>query len=234
MNRVDIICVAVLAVSVLYGMYRGFISGILSLAALVGSIFAAYLLCGRLADAIRANQVVVNTISYYMSDIASRLGSADLSMLPISQVSPAALGEILRKVSLPEAFNGIFRSEMLAAMAQGGSMRVSEVINQTIVSCTIKILSFLICFLGCYIAALFLVHLVSYVFEFPVLRHLDSLIGGLFGFVRGYCLLVVLFILVPLVLSAFPIEQVRQIYEASQLKGYFDIKFVLTVLNEAL
>ncbi len=234
MNAVDIICLAVLAISVLYGMYRGFISGILSLAALVGSVFAAYLLCGRLAEVIRSNQVIVNTISYYMTDIANRIGSADLSMLPVSQVSPAALEEILQKISLPDAFNGIFRNEMLAAMAQGGTMRVSEVINQTIVSCSITILSFLICFLGCYLAALFVVHLISYVFEFPVLRHLDSLVGGLFGFVRGYCLLVVLFILVPLVLSAFPIEQVKQIYEASQLKGYFEVKFVLSVLNAAL
>ena len=34
----------------------------------------------------------------------------------------------------------------------------------------------------------FVINLIHYVFELPVLRHLDSLIGGLFGFVRGVLL----------------------------------------------
>ena len=42
-----------------------------------------------------------------------------------------------------------------------------------------SILSFLICFLGCYIVATFIIHLICYVFaELPVLRHLDALAGG--------------------------------------------------------
>ena len=36
MNVIDILILAALAVSVIFGMYRGFISGVLSVAALIG------------------------------------------------------------------------------------------------------------------------------------------------------------------------------------------------------
>ena len=46
--------------------------------------------------------------------------------------------------------------------------------KRQIVNVSLSILSFLICFLGCYIVATFVIHLICYVFELPVLRHLDA------------------------------------------------------------
>lgn len=42
MNIMDIVILAVLGVSVIFGMYRGFISGVLSVAALIGAAAAAF------------------------------------------------------------------------------------------------------------------------------------------------------------------------------------------------
>lgn len=42
MNVIDILILAALAVSVIFGMYRGFISGVLSVAALIGAAAAAF------------------------------------------------------------------------------------------------------------------------------------------------------------------------------------------------
>lgn len=42
MNIMDIVILAVLGVSVIFGMYRGFISGVLSVATLIGAAAAAF------------------------------------------------------------------------------------------------------------------------------------------------------------------------------------------------
>ena len=55
-NIVDIICIAVLIISVLYGMYRGFISGILSLAGLIASIAGAFVLTPNLSGILKGNE----------------------------------------------------------------------------------------------------------------------------------------------------------------------------------
>ena len=42
MNIIDILILAVLGVSLIFGLYRGFISGVLSVAALIGAAAAAF------------------------------------------------------------------------------------------------------------------------------------------------------------------------------------------------
>jgi hypothetical protein len=64
-----------------------------------------------------------------------------------------------------------------------------------------------------------------------VLRHLDSLVGGLFGFVRGYLTLVVLFALVPIVLAVAPVAQIQELVNASQLAPLFDTKLIFSILG---
>ena len=75
-NLIDWICVAVLALSVLYGMYRGFISGVLSLAALVGAIAGSFFLYPKLSEILSKNETLVATLLYY-TDAASRIGRLD-------------------------------------------------------------------------------------------------------------------------------------------------------------
>ena len=226
-NIVDIICIAVLIISVLYGMYRGFISGILSLAGLIASIAGAFVLTPNLSGILKGNETLVNTLLYY-TDAASRIGNVDLSTLSVSQVTSGTLSDILQKANLPPAFENLFIKQMQTAV---GTAKVSSVLSQSIVNASITILSFLICFLGCYLVALFFIHMISYVFEFPVLRHLDSLVGGLFGFVRGYLTLVILFALVPIVLAVAPVDQIQQMVNSSQLAPLFDTRLIFSILG---
>ena len=64
-NLIDWICVGVLAVSVLYGMYRGFISGVLSLAALVGAIAGSFFLYPKLAEVLSGNETLVRLLQLW-------------------------------------------------------------------------------------------------------------------------------------------------------------------------
>jgi len=230
MNIIDIMILVVLAVSVVFGMYRGFISGVLSLAALVGAAVLSLMMSPELAAWLKGNQTLVDTLLYY-TDAGSRISNLDLSLLSVAQVTEGALASILESTNLPAAFETAFIS---AIPGTSGTVTISQLLSQTIIDVSISILSFLCCFFVCYVAATFVIHLINYVFELPVLRHLDSLIGGLFGFVRGVLLLFILFALVPIVLAIAPVPMISDMINASRLAPMFDSQIILSILRGGL
>lgn len=226
-NVVDIVILAVIAVSVVYGLHRGFINGVLSVAALVGSVALSFALSGDLAAWLKQNKTLVDTLMYY-TDAGSRISNLELSLLPVSQMTDSALSQILESANLPAAFAAAFESG-IASAAQ--SMNIAQLLSQTIVSVTLAVLSFLICFLVSYVVCTLVIHLVSYVFELPVLRHLDALAGGAFGLVRGVMLVCIFFALVPIVLAIVPVDFLSDLIEASQLAPYFDTQIIMAILR---
>lgn len=230
MNIIDILILIVLGASVIFGMYRGFISGVLSVAALIGSAALAFMLSGDLAAWLQGNETLVNTLLYY-TDAGSRVSNLDLSLLPVSQVSDSALAQILKSANLPAAFESIFISNLTGAT---GSMTIAQLLSETIVSVSIMILSFLCCFFIAYVVLSFVINLINYVFELPVLRHLDALIGGLFGLVRGVLLMYILFALVPIVLAVAPLQMITDLIEASRLAPMFDSQIILSIIRQAV
>lgn len=230
MNIIDIIILAVLGVSVVFGLYRGFISGVLSVAALIGSAALAFSMSGELAAWLQGNETLIDTLIYY-TDAGSRIGNLDLSLLSVAEVTENALAQILQSAGLPEAFKSAFIENL--SLAQG-AQTVSAVLSQTIVGVSLSILSFLICFLISYLVLTFVIHLVSYVFELPVLRHLDALIGGVFGLARGVLLLFIFFTIVPIVTAVVPLEQLQAVIGASKLAPMFDSRLIMTILNGGL
>ena len=226
-NPIDIFILAVLAISVLYGLYRGFINGILSLAALLGSIWGAFATAPALAQILAANETLVATLRYY-TDAASRIGSLDLSVMSVAETSKDAIVSILQNAKLPPAFEEAFLSHFESA---AGGQRVSSILSETIVGGVLQVMSFLICFAGIYLLSLLVVHFISYVFELPVLRHLDALVGGLFGFVRGVLLLIVLNLLLPIVLAAAPIALLQTMIADSTLLPLFNTSLIFSLLG---
>lgn len=226
-NVVDIVILAVIAVSVVYGLHRGFINGVLSVAALVGSVALSFALSGDLAAWLEQNKTLVDTLMYY-TDAGSRISNLELSLLPVSQMTDSTLSQILESANLPAAFAAAFESG-IASAAQ--SMNIAQLLSQTIVSVTLAVLSFLICFLVSYVVCTLVIHLISYVFELPVLRHLDALAGGAFGLVRGVMLVFIFFALVPIVLAIVPVDFLSDLIEASQLAPYFDTQIIMAILR---
>lgn len=230
MNILDIVILAVIGVSIVFGLYRGFISGVLSVAALIGSAALAFMTSGELAAWLQGNQTLVDTLLYY-TDAGSRISDLELSLLSVSQVTESALAQILSGANLPAAFESAFLSGIGAAPA---SMTISDLLSNTIVSVSISILSFLICFLIAYVILTFVIHLINYVFELPVLRHLDSLVGGVFGLARGVLMVYIFFTLVPIVLAVAPIEPLETLIAQSQLAPMFDSQLILSILKGSI
>lgn len=232
MNIIDILILIIIGASVIFGMYRGFISGVLSMAALIGAAALALVTSGDLAAWLKGNETLVETLMYY-TDAGSRVSNLDLSLMSVSQVSSGTLAQILQSANLPAAFESAFITavESASSSVTAGAMTIAELLSQTIVSVSISILSFLICFFLSYVVATFVIHLIQYVFELPVLRHLDALIGGVFGLARGVLLVFILFALIPIVLAVMPVEMIEDLIAASKLAPMFDSQLILSILH---
>lgn len=217
MNIVDYAIIGVVGVSLLFGLYKGFIRSVLSLVSIFVALFAAYTFSPRLVDWISNNPTLLNTLLYY-TDASSRLGDLELAQSLVSSLNPSAIAEIVSRANLPAPFDAVLQSNMLNQVyAMLPQATVSEYLNQTVISIIIHIVSFVALFFGAYAALALLANLLHYVFRFPVLKQFDLLLGGAFGLARGVFLVYVLFSIVPILMTVVPFPQLAEAVEQSQL-----------------
>ena len=221
MNVVDFIILGIVGVSILFGLYKGFVNAVLGLVGLFVALGAAYMMYPQLARRLQEDESLIRTLTHY-TDALSRVGDLDLSLTPVAGMTQQALNDILQRAALPAPFDAFVRANVTnQVFASLGSVTISQYLNQTIIAVSINILCFLVSFGISYAAVMLLVHLISYVFQMPVLKHLDLLLGGVFGGIRGIFLVFVLFALVPILLTVSPIEQVSQYISESRFAGMF-------------
>lgn len=221
MNIIDGILLFILAISVIYGLYHGFIQSAASLAALGLSTLAGFMFGPSLARLFSGDQAV-NSLMVNVTDAVARVGDYDLASSPVSQVSGSLLDTVLNSVSLPGSIEQALRSNILSqAFRQNGLSTVNDYVSNTIVSAAISVLSFLVCFAAAYLIFTLVLSLVRHVFEFPILRQLDWLAGGAFGLVRGAALCYLLVLLLPLIQVIVPGEHFDQLLKTSTLSGWF-------------
>lgn len=232
MNIVDYIIIGVILISVIFGLRRGFISGVLSLGSLLVSVFIAFQAYPTLAQNLQSNESLVNTLVHY-TDASSRIKDLELALTPVTELTQSALDQVLENANLPAVFETFVRQNVAEkAFSAIGSVNISEYLNQTIISISLNILCFIICFAAAYVLLTFLSHMICYVFRLPVLRHLDALAGGVFGALRGMLIVMVFAAVVPIVLTISPIEQVQELIDASQLAGLFFRDNMITAIMQ--
>lgn len=221
MNIVDYLILGVIFISVIFGLRRGFISGVLSLGSLILSVFIAFQAYPILAQNLQSNESLVNTLVHY-TDASSRIKDLELALTPVTELTQSALDQVMENANLPSVLESFVRQNVAQrTFASIGSVNISEYLNQTIISVSLNILCFILCFLAAYIVLSLLSHMICYVFRLPVLRHLDALIGGAFGALRGVLIVMVLAAIVPIILTISPIEQAEELINASKLAGFF-------------
>ena len=86
---------------------------------------------------------------------------------------------------------------------------------------SLNTISFVLLFLFTYVVASLLVTLVNRVFNFPVLRILDGVVGGALGLARAFLLLMVLVTMIPLAVNMLQIDLITDMVEQSTLLNLF-------------
>ena len=237
MNAIDIIIIAVIGLSTLFGLYRGFIQSVLNLGSGLISVVGSFWLFPKLSDILSSNTGFTRFIGTY-TDSGSILGNLDLSSLAVNALSEQNIAQIVEKANLPEPL-GTLLSHNLAQQVFSplGSLatNVGDYVNQTVISVSINVLCFLLCFLICFVVTHILVNMLRAVFRYPVLKHFDWLMGGAFGFLQGIVLCFVIFTTLPLVESLIPLEEFGLLVDESQLAQFFkNGNLIISIMNRKL
>ena len=230
MNLVDFIILGILGISLLFGLYRGFLSSLLNMGGALVSFAGAFWLFPKLAEYIRGNENLVSTLMRY-TDALNRVGDSTLAQTPVSSLNSGSIADILSRVNLPSPLNTLLRVNMEQQVFTG-STTVQQYVQSTILTAAINIISFVVCFVAVYLALSLLGGLLRAVFRLPVLKQLDALVGGAFGLLRGLLLVYIAFALVPLIETIVPLEQVSTMMKESMFAPLFNNgNLILSVMN---
>ena len=239
MNIVDYVIIGIVAVSLLFGLYRGFIATVLHTGGTLISVALSFWLSPKLAELIQGNTSLQSMLSNY-TDISSRLGDLDLALTKVKDLVAQGgdkISEVVQRVGLPEPFATLLDSN-ISKQIWGDTMGVSTVqdyISQTILHACISIICFVLCFIVFALLIGLVVNIVKAVFRFPVLKQCDHLAGGAFGILRGVLLCYVLMSVVPMIETMIPMDQVTDLIAQSSLASFLSgDRLILAIMNGGL
>ncbi len=222
MNIIDWIILGILGISVLIGLYRGFIASVASMGGSLLSLAASFWLSPKLVEVIRKSPDLIRTLMSY-ADATSRLGDLNLSQTAVSTLSGSGIAEVLNRVSLPAPLATLLRNNLEnQAFASAGLTKVGDYVSQTIAGAILNVLCYVVCFIGLMIVFHFVLNFLKVLFKFPVLRQMNSLVGGVFGLLRGALVCFVAFALLPLVQTMVPVEGIPELVDGSMLAPIFN------------
>ena len=235
MNIVDYVVLGILALSVLFGFYRGFVSSVLNTGGCLLSFGLSFILYPKLASVIQGDTELVRTLVHY-TDASSRIGDLETAITNVATMTREGIAELVSKVSLPAPLDAILESNLLnQAYAASGVTTVSDYVSQTIINACINVLCFVVCFVVLFVLICIIVNALKAIFRFPVLKQLDWLVGGVFGFLRGVLICYAAFAVVPLVLTVVPVDFISELLETSMLAPVFNNgNLVMAIMNGKL
>ena len=221
MNIVDIVILAILAISVIYGFYHGFVHTVLSVACCLVSVMVGMYFGPQLSQILRANEGVTQTLATY-TDAVARVGDYELASTQVEGMSDHLIEQVLSSVELPKSISSILESNLANASFSGTFMStVNDYVSNTVVAVAINILCFVVCFAVAYLLLSMVTNLIKHVFKFPLLKMMDWLAGGIFGLLRGAMLVYVIFLLVPILSTVLPVDGFEALLAESKLASIF-------------
>ena len=220
MNVVDIVILAILGLSVLVGLYRGFISSVASMGGCLLSLGLSFWLSPMLAKAIQNNPDILRTLASY-TDAATKLGDQSLAASNVATLTENGISEIINRVGLPAPLSTLLQNN-LQNQVFGAAADVGTYISQTIIGAILNVICFIVCFLVLMLVIHLVINFLKVVFKFPVLKQLNSIAGGAFGLIRGALLCFVAFALLPLIQTLLPVKDINNLVEQSALAPLFN------------
>ena len=232
MNIVDLVILGILALSLLLGMYRGFVASVASMGGCLLSLGLSFWLTPKLAAWVQSNPQILNTLTS-MTDAATRTRDVGLATTDVGTLTSGGIADILSRVNLPAPLNTLLKTNLeRRAFAGSGVTQVGDYVSQTIVGAVLNVICFIVCFILLLIVIHFVINFLKAVFKFPVLKQLTAVAGGAFGLLRGALLCFVAFALLPLIQTMVPMDGIREMVEASTLAPLFNSgNLILAVMN---
>lgn len=223
MNIVDIVILGVMGLCLVAGMYKGFLSSGLSLCAFVGSWFASLKLYPKVVAFVSGNTAIMDSLRSIL-DSEEMFQTGSMYAMKVAQATNEQLGQAASEIHIP-LINDMFRDNLMGRVFESVDLStVGDYLTETLLMSFLNILAFVLVFIAAYVVGTLLVNLFAAVFRFPQLRHLDGLLGGLIGLVRGFVILSLVFAVLPALastLQSLGVKGIQEMVDSSRFSHYF-------------
>jgi uncharacterized membrane protein required for colicin V production len=224
LNLLDITIIVILAFYLISGMYRGFITSLLTTIGFVGAWFGAQHFYPRVAQLALSNQTLMAVLNQYLEP-ENFFESHTQAVSTVSEVIAGGESAIQSAVSsvsnklavISKAFEANIRAQMFQRL---GINTLADYLDQTIWQAVFNVLAFLLCFIALYVLVCLVVNLLDHVISFPMVRGFDWLLGGIFGLARGLVVVVLVLCLVPAIVQIVSPEFADSLRTGSALYSY--------------
>lgn len=207
MNALDIAVLLILAIAVLGGWYRGFLSAVLSFGATLLACLIAYFCISPVASLVKDNAELYNVLLYYTegSEYVA-VTDVELTRMPIQKVTLDQLNEIIDNAEMPLPMGArVAHNIAVESFAADGTVTLGDYFNRTIVCVVINIAAFAAVFLASRLLIGFLLQCIAHGRGgFPALAQLDGTVGAGIGLLHGTAIVFLLFLFVPIALTVLP------------------------------
>ncbi|MBR3297875.1 MAG: CvpA family protein [Clostridia bacterium] len=222
MGIMNLAIIAVFALFVLAGVYKGFLWNLAALGASVLSLLIAFIFMGSVSRLIANNQGIYSAMLSY-TEGREDIYNVDLVDRDITTLTNAEIDEIMERSNLPFPFRDRVRDNIMSeALKSRGVTTLGEYFNQSKVMVFVNIVSFILIYLISRILLTVLISWADYSYRFPKLRIplTDQIAGGAVGFIRGLIDVSVVFMVTPVVLTVLPFDQIEELISGSTLATF--------------
>ncbi|MBR3928201.1 MAG: CvpA family protein [Clostridia bacterium] len=218
MNIIDIILIAILGVSVLSGMQKGFLTSLLATFALVGAWFAARAVYPTLSQQFLASEFMKwLEANINFEGFLANLGDSAGKYVETISSGMNSIVDTLTMNNVPAAIVDSFK----ANTASFPTLTVAEYFSEITWQAIFNVISFSLIFAIAYAVLLLVVNLFNNVFRVPKLRGVDALLGGVLGAVRGYAVVCLVCAIIPMVFTALDSSVIDAILKDSSIGKFF-------------
>lgn len=220
-NLIDIVILAILGISVAYGICKGFIHALLSMACGLIAFVLAFTFAPGLSAYLSESAGVSSTLATF-TDAVARVGDYNLASAPVDSLSADTVTQILANVDLPDTIEHVLEQNLISrTFLSAGLTTVNDYVSNTIVGVALNVLCFIVCYIAAYLLLSVVINLIHHVFKLPLLKQMDWLAGGIFGLLRGALILYVVFLALPLVSTVINLEALDTLISESTLAAIF-------------
>jgi len=234
LNILDLAILAMIAASILFGLYRGFAVTFCNFAGSLLAWLAAILFSGKLAVWVSENTTWLTAIRNYTEGSLSlaQTGTSiatDIETMRtgVATVAPANVTTIVSSAKLPPPLDKLIEQNIIDKVFANKTFQESPIAtmgdycNQTLAEFTLNVLSFIAIFFGVSLLIMLLVGIINAVVKLPVLRQMDALAGGAVGLLRGVLIVLAIFLLLPVGLSIVNVDIINDLIAESLLSKFF-------------
>ncbi|MEN6419550.1 MAG: hypothetical protein ABFC73_11595 [Clostridiaceae bacterium] len=232
MNFIDIAILLVLGITILGGLYRGFVSTVYNVGATIISLIVGRICIPLVSSMVKGSADLFNMMLYYTegSEYVA-ITDVELTRASISSISSDQLHTVLQNADMPIPMDRcVIKNIASEAFRDSGVTTLGDYFNQTIVCVVINILAMLLVFAVVRLLLGFVVRGMEYGRGgFPVLTRGDGAIGAGLGLIHGVLLLFTIFLLVPVMLTVLP-KLYEFLSESFFGEFFYQANFLLSII----